>query len=358
MKIFSKRRGLSLGALLTAGVVALTGCGSVADTSEFGELYVRLSWQKDITAAGAYFADQHGYYTDEGFSKVELLSGGQASPPVASDVVQGNALYGIDGPDYAAQAIKAGAPLSIVGCQYQETPIAVISAADSGIAGAKDLVGKKIAVQDANQPVIQAIFEANKIDPKSVTVVPWQGDATTLAGGEVDAVLAFGPEYMVALNNIGFDYRRDLVSQFGIHNMTYCYEVTGDALKTKRPQIKAALKAEVRGWRDALADPDQAADYALHTYGKDLGLDADAQKKILCADSQIMVTDETRKNGLFTMSDELIDKNMESLAQSGFGDIKREDLFDTSLLDEIYRENPELKEVPQVGCKPADMLDH
>jgi ABC-type nitrate/sulfonate/bicarbonate transport system substrate-binding protein len=331
--------------------VALSGCATDAGTDEgFGPLEVRLSWQKDIASSGAYFADQKGYYTDGGFSSVELISGGQAAPPVASDVVQGNALYGIDGPDYAAQAIQAGTPLTMIGCQQQETPLALLSAADSGIDSPQDLAGKRIGVQDANLPPIQAIFEVNGIDPDSVTIVPWQGDATILAGGEVDAVLAFGAEYTFALDGIGFDYRRDLVSKFGLHNMTYCYEVLQSSIENSREALKAALIAEIKGWRDALTDPEQAAKYTLDIYGSDLGLNADSQVAILCALAPLMVTDETNANGLFTMSDQKIAQNMESLAQSGFGDIDRDDLFDTTLLGEIYEEHPELKEPIEVGC--------
>jgi ABC-type nitrate/sulfonate/bicarbonate transport system substrate-binding protein len=339
---------------LTALSIALAGCSSsgAANTSDegLGELNIRLSWQKDIGAAGEYFADSKGYYTDAGFSSVNLIAGGQSAPPVASDVIQGNALYGIDGPDYAAQAIQAGTPLTIIGCQYQESPIAILSSADSGIASPKDLVGKRLGVQDANLPVVQSILQANDMDASAFTVVPWQGDATILAGGEVDAVLAFGVEYTLALDDIGFDYRRDLLSQFGLHNMTYCYEVAQSSLDTDRDALKAALTAEIRGWRDALADPQQSKDYALDAYGKDLGLDADSQIAVLCASADLMVTDETNANGLFTMSDEKIQQNMDTLALSGLGGVSADDLFDTTLLTEIYEENPDLKSPVQVGC--------
>lgn len=338
------------GAVLTAGL-ALTACSSGDSSNSDDTLNIRLSWQKDAGSAGAFMADHEGFYKDSGFTNVNLISGGQSAPPVASDVIQGNALWGIDGPDYAAEATKDGGPvLTMVGCQFQETPIAFLSKKDSGIASAKDLIGKRIGVQDANQTVIDAIFRTNDIDPSLVTIVPWQGDPTTLVGGEVDAVLAFGAEYTVALDNAGFAYRRDLVSEFGMHNMTYCYEVLQSSIENNRDKVKAALAAEIRGWRAAMADPDKAVDYTMNIYGKDLGLDAKTQRAVVCANSELMVTDETKQNGIFTMSAEKIDQNMDSLELSGLTSVNRDDLFDNSLLEEIYTENPDLKTAPAINC--------
>ena len=53
-------------------------------TAAFGELVFQLSWLKDVEFAGEYIADTNGYYTQVGFSGVQLLTGG---PNVAQDAV-------------------------------------------------------------------------------------------------------------------------------------------------------------------------------------------------------------------------------------------------------------------------------
>jgi ABC-type nitrate/sulfonate/bicarbonate transport system substrate-binding protein len=343
----------SLTAIVATASILLAACSSANDSSTADDdtLNIRLSWQKDAGSAGSFMADQQGYYREAGFAKVNLISGGQSAPPVASDIIQGNALWGIDGPDYAAEATKGGGPvLTMIGCQLQETPIAFLSKKDSGLTAAKDLVGRKIGVQDANQTVIDAILKTNDIDPSEVTIVPWQGDPTTLVGSEVDAILAFGAEYTAALDDAGFAYQRNPVSEFGLHNMTYCYEVLQSSLQQNRDKVKAGLLAEIKGWRAAMADPDKAIDYTMDIYGQHLGLDAKAQKAVLCFNSELMVTDETKQNGIFTMSDDQIDKNIESLELSGLDNVNKNDLFDNSLLEEIYTEHPDLKIAPEVNC--------
>jgi hypothetical protein len=56
----------------------------------------------------------------------------------------------------------------------------------------------------------------------------------------------------------------------------------------------------------------------------------------------LVQTDETRANGLFTISDAMIAQNIATLKAAGF-DITADQLFDMSLLAEVYEENPELK---------------
>ena len=54
-----------------------------------------------------------------------------------------------------------------------------------------------------------------------------------------------------------------------------------------------------------------------------------------------MITDETLENGLFTISDDLQAATIESLAGAGI-ELTAADLFDLSLLAEVYEENPDL----------------
>ena len=56
----------------------------------------------------------------------------------------------------------------------------------------------------------------------------------------------------------------------------------------------------------------------------------------------LIVTPDVEANGLFTISDELVEASLASLAAAEL-DLSAEDLFDLSLLDEVYEENPELK---------------
>jgi hypothetical protein len=54
-----------------------------------------------------------------------------------------------------------------------------------------------------------------------------------------------------------------------------------------------------------------------------------------------MLTDETKKNGLFTITPELIAENIATLKLGGIN-VTAEQIFDLSVLAEVYREDPAL----------------
>ena len=71
-------------------------------------------------------------------------------------------------------------------------------------------------------------------------------------------------------------------------------------------------------------------------------LDPVKTKRGLEESQKLISTPETEKNGLFTISEELQQQTVDSLAAAGW-EVSAEDLFDTSIIDEIYEEQPELK---------------
>lgn len=100
------------------------------------------------------------------------------------------------------------------------------------------------------------------------------------------------------------------------------------------------MRGEIRGWKDSLASPEESAKLAVQEYGADLGLDMVDQIDQSRIQDALIVNDETRKNGLFTMTPELIAKSIELLKISGVE--ASPDLFDMSILHEIYHKDPQL----------------
>jgi len=80
-------------------------------------------------------------------------------------------------------------------------------------------------------------------------------------------------------------------------------------------------------------------------YGKDLKLDVPEQTLESKAQNELIVSDDTKANGIFTVTDELLAESMATLKLAGV-DIAQDKLFDMSLIDEVYKDNPELKTIP------------
>jgi ABC-type nitrate/sulfonate/bicarbonate transport system substrate-binding protein len=348
------RRSLLRGAggltVFGAASALLAACGGKDDspstsasggTKSLGTLNYQLSWVKNVEFAGAYIADTKGYYTSAGFSTINLMAGG---PSVAQDAVvaAGKGLIGISSPDITAAAILKGAPLIILGAQYQKNPFAIMSLATAPINTPQDMIGKKIGVQATNEPVWNAFLKANNIDPSKITKVPAQFDPSPLVSKEVDGWFSFFTNEPNLLKTKGVDTAVMLLNDHGYPMVSETYVAKKSSLTADRDKLKGALIGDIKGWTDSVADPSAGATLAATKYGKDLKLDQAEQTLESTAQNTVVSTADTKANGLFTITDELIDETVKTLALGGVT-ITKEQLFDLSLLQEVYSENPSLK---------------
>jgi ABC-type nitrate/sulfonate/bicarbonate transport system substrate-binding protein len=332
--------GLALG---LAACGDTSGDGAPASSgSGFGAVKLQLSWKKNVEFAGEYFADSKGYFKAAGFSQVELLSGGGSGTSVESGLATGRCWAGLSAPTITAPAILQGAPLKIVGATFQKNPFAIISLGKNPIEDPKDLAGKKIGVQDSNELVWNALLQANGLDAKSVTRVPFQSDPSMLTSGQLDGYVGFVTSGPVRLKMQGVAATYMLFADHGLPLVAETVTVTQQTIDNERDKLKAFLTAEIKGWKDAVADPAKSAELAATVYGKDQNLDVKEQTEEAKMQNDLVVTPEVKANGLFTMTPELIAQNIESLAKAGLT-IKAEQLFDMTILDEVYKADPSLK---------------
>jgi ABC-type nitrate/sulfonate/bicarbonate transport system substrate-binding protein len=320
------------------------GASDGSDGNGYGTVSVQLSWIKNAEFAGEFMADDKGYFEDAGFDKVDLLPG-----PVSTEelVATGKADFGL------SNAISTGAsiansdfPLKIIGTTFQKNPFSILSISGKGdIKTPQDLVGKKIGVQDPNLSLFNALLAANDIDPDDVEIVPNGFDIAPLEDGQIDGLVAYVTNESLLVKGDGFDTVDLPFADNGLPFVAESVIATEDTIKNKPDMVKAFLEAEIRGWNDACADPEAGAKLAVDTYGVDIDPQLELEKEVAQAKQQcdlLVNTDETASNGLFTISDDLVQDNLASLAAAEI-DLEADDIFDLSLLGEVYEDNPELK---------------
>ena len=358
-RTFLGRSGLTVagvGLAGTAGSAFLAACskkksttssttsstvGGGGSTKDFGQLNYQLSWIKNVEFAGCYIADTKGYYKAEGFSSVNLMAGGAGV--AQDDIVQsGKALLGISSPDITAAAINKGANLIIVGAQYQKNPFAIMSLASKPIKTPKDMYGKKIGVQSTNESVWQGFVKAAGLDASQITKVPVQFDPLPLTTGVVDGWFSFITNEPNVLKEKGFNTTTFLLNDYGYPYVSETIMVTTDTLKNDRDKLKAALMGDIKGWNESVHQPAEGAALAATKYGAKLGLTTAEQTLESQAQNKLILTADSQANGLFTITPKLVGKTIKSLAAGGVT-ITAEKLFDLSLIEEIYKEHPELK---------------
>lgn len=362
----SARRSMIAASAALAAILALAGCGSDSDGTEsastgsgddasYGEISVQYSWIKNEEFAGEYYAYDKGYYDEAGFDTVNGISGPDTG---VAKLLSGKVQVALsDAASIGAAIAEQDAPLKIIGATFQKNPFTILSLKDGAdIKTPQDLIGKKIGVQDSNASVFKAILAANDIDPDDVTVVPVDFDPTPLMKGEVDGFMAYLTNEAITVEQSGYDITNLPYADNGVPYVAETFSVTDQYLDENEDLLKAFLTAEIEGWTDVFqGKTDDTVDLITKYYDQAAsenkeGLEAtfgalDPKKTGLGleAEMKLISTPDTEANGLFTISDELKQQTVDSLAAAGW-DVSVDDLFDTSIIDEIYEENPDLKD--------------
>ncbi|GAA1998828.1 ABC transporter substrate-binding protein [Microbacterium ulmi] len=355
-----RTRSLAVAGLAVAAALALSACSSGGDAASdgasdgdaasFGEISVQYSWIKNEEFAGEFYAYENGYYDEAGFSNVVGVAGPDTG---VAKLLSGSVQVALsDAASVGAAVAEQDAPLKIIGATFQKNPFTILSLADGAdIKTPQDLIGKRIGVQDSNASVFAALLAANDIDPSSLEIVPVDFDPTPLINGEVDGFMAYLTNEAITVEMSGFDVTNLAYAENGLPYVAETYTVTDQFLAENPELVKAFLIAEIKGWTDTFTKPiddtvslvtkhynDSAAAGDL-TFGE---LDPAKVAAGISAQALLISTEETESDGLFTISDDLKKQTLASLKASGW-DLTADELFDTTIIDEIYDEFPELK---------------
>lgn len=359
----SRRSRVALLGVVTATSLLLAACASgtpadsaadVADgTPSYGEISVQYSWIKNEEFTGEFYAYENGYYAEAGFSDVIGISGPDTG---VAKLLSGTIQIALnDAASVGAAIAEQDAPLKIIGATFQKNPFTILSLADGGnIATPADLVGKKIGVQDSNASVFAALLKANGISPDEVTVVPVDFDPTPLMNGEVDGFMAYLTNEALTVELAGYEITNIAYADNGVPFVAETFSVTDQYLAENRELLKAFLIAEIKGWTHAFTESTDTSVALITKYYDEAAAAGDGLEAVfgsldpvktamgLEASKLQISTAETEANGLFTISESLKKETVASLAAAGW-EVTVEELFDTSILDEIYAEHPELK---------------
>lgn len=355
----TRRRGAAIVAIAAAAALAFSACSSSttptaadsgdAESASYGDISVQYSWIKNEEFAGEFYAYDEGYYDEAGFGTVTGIAGPDTG---VAKLLSGSVQIALsDAASIGAAVAEQDAPLKIIGATFQKNPFTIVSLADGAdIATPEDLKGKKIGVQDSNASVFAALLAANDIDASELTIVPVDFDPTPLMNGEVDGFMAYLTNEAITVEMAGYPVTNLAYAENGVPYVAETFSVTDQYLAENKDLLKAFLLAEIKGWTHTFTDPiDEIVAKVTEHYNESAAagdltfgdLDPAKVKAGIEAQAKLISTEETEANGLFTISDELKDQTLASLKAAGW-DLSADELFDTTIIDEIYAENPDL----------------
>jgi ABC-type nitrate/sulfonate/bicarbonate transport system substrate-binding protein len=261
-----QRKAFLRGAAAAGAVLGVTPSAGAAET-----VTTQLLWIKNVESAGLWIADADGYFRAAGITS-NVLAGGPGLASVEAIVAAGRADVGVDQLERIVDAIATGVDLVVLGAIFQQSPAGLVSLAAHPIRTARDIVGKRIGLQQGARIYIDGILTINHL-PRDFTEVVVGFDPQPLVEGACDAYLCFVTNQPLMLTARGVAHVVVTFEQLGLAGYGECLFCTRDYLRDNRPTLVRYLGALQRGWTENSRDPAPAARLATRSYGAALGLD-------------------------------------------------------------------------------------
>jgi len=233
------------------------------------QVTLQLKWHHQFQFAGYYAAADQGYYRDAGL-QVNIR---EAEPglEVVKEVTSGRAQYGV-GSSALVLARHRGDPVVVLAAIFQHSPIVFMAKAGRGINTIHDLAGKRVMIEDGADELI-AYLRKEGMAERSMTLVRHTFDPSDLLLDKVACMSAYDTDEPFFLERarqeyITFSPRMGGIDFYGDNLFTSEAE-----LRAHPARVKAFRDASLKGWKYAMAHPEEVADMIIRRYGPRRGRD-------------------------------------------------------------------------------------
>jgi NitT/TauT family transport system substrate-binding protein len=248
--------------------LAIVGSADVGRSQSADKVQLQLKWVTQAQFAGYYAAKAKGFYTGEGLD-VTIRPGGPDIVP-EQVVAGGGAQFGIDWLPSLLSARDQGAPLVNIGQVFTSSGMREIAFKSSGIKGAADLKGRRVAVWfGGNEFELLATLEKYKIDRnRDVNLVQQPFDMNLLLQKKVDAAAAMTYNEYKQVLDAGVKADDLVVIDFNREGTAMLEDgifVKGDWVRDAKNKPIAArfLRASIKGWEVCRDKPAECVEIVL-----------------------------------------------------------------------------------------------
>ncbi|TKJ83385.1 myristoyl transferase [Paenibacillus sp. CFBP13512] len=281
MNIQPQKVQASLVIMLVIMITMLAGCGGMksastdtgttananeATSTEPVTVKLQLKWVPQAQFAGYFVAKDKGYYEQEGLN-VEILPGGPDIVP-EQQVAGGSADIGVDWVGSLLTSQEQEMPLIQIAQIFQKSGLVVVSKKSAGMNTPADLKGKKVGNwMGGNEFELLALFDKYGLDPNKDVSFTKQGfTMDQFLGGELDAASAMTyNEYQILLESGLKDSDLNVIdmNDEGVAMLEDNLFANKEWLDANKETAAKFLRASLKGWKDAIADPEAAVDSVM-----------------------------------------------------------------------------------------------
>ncbi|MDA1188520.1 MAG: ABC transporter substrate-binding protein [Chloroflexi bacterium] len=327
-------------ALLTLGLLLGAACrsdapASVQATQEPQKIIFMAGFkpQANLPFVAAYIAKEKGYFAEQGLD-VEIRhasTGEHLKLLLAGDI----AFTTADAGSVLRRRSDPDVPIAAFALFGQRGQNGYVAMASSGLSTPNDWEGKTFGYKTSVPPEYLAILEATGTNRSKIQEVSVGFDPRVLTEGQVDILAIFKSNEPDTIRRLGFDVVLWDPADFGIPTLGLTYIAHTDTTKQDPELVRKFLKATLKGFQDALGDPEGALDIVMQ-YAPDEN--REHQQYMLAQELADAVGPVTDEHGLGWMTDEqwnaLYDEFIKHGAITKPFDYKT--AFDDSFLNDVY----------------------
>ena len=325
-------------------VALLAGCALLGSASHAQDKDVKFAL--DFIPLGRhapwYVALSKGYFKQEHLNVTILPTKGTAD--AIRYVESGLAEFGfVDIPSLVASG-SVTESVKIVAGVYQRAPYCVFSLANgANVSSPKDMVGLELGSSTASfMPRIFAAFmKMNGLDPSTLKVVNIDAAARVpmLVSRKVQAIDQFVMGEAAIRRAAGGEQAKCLLlSDYGLDIYANSIGVKAAFVAANPEAVRGFVRAAFRGWKDALANPEEAAQIQAQ-YLK--ALDPQIVAEELRILRRIAITPDVTKSGFGTISKEKLARTVQFIQDNI--DIPGSPLKTDAIYLEGYLPSPPIK---------------
>jgi NitT/TauT family transport system substrate-binding protein len=253
----------SLRRIIAAGLLAFAATTCEQAFAQAPEkVTVRFTWKLKGEYAPLFVALDKGYYKSEGLD-VDLAEGSGAQT-VLKLLASGNEKFGYGPAVSAATAVSQGLPVKVIALYQTGAPMGVISFPDVPLKTPKDLEGKRLAISvgETFGDMLGPFTRINHVDGGKIQQIQMDASARTtqFLTRKVDVMSVYlSNELPQVEKRAGVKFNVLKVSDFGLNVLGASMMVGNAFAEQNRETVKRLLRATAKGYRDAMANPKEAA---------------------------------------------------------------------------------------------------
>jgi NitT/TauT family transport system substrate-binding protein len=245
-----------IGVLLSTAII---GGMAVGDASAKEKLVYRLKWLINASTAGDVFAQERGFFADQGL-QVTVKAGGPERDAIR-ELELGYAQFGVASADQVIRALSKGASVVVLAQLFQVNPLQWIYRADDfSLTRIQDLAGRTVGITYGgnDETILRALLALAGMNANQVNLASVRYDYTPFLRNRV-------PIWPVYRNTQGI-YLSDQLAEAGEraaflvparHGVRFVANsiVTSQTMIDRHPQVvQRFMRALLDGWQAAL-DP-------------------------------------------------------------------------------------------------------